>query len=86
MPLAHKEAGLQFHKVQSRQAGARKFVSVHVRVPGDWTVDQGHRTAGRIASDIRQALPEASVTTHLEPLAAPNPAPSHLEAHKPSSH
>ncbi len=82
---AHQEGGLQFHKLQTRRAGARKFVSIHVQVPGDWTVHRGHQVAGRIASDIRQALPEASVTTHLEPLGVPNPAPSHPEARKPSS-
>ena len=83
---AHQQGGPQFHKLQTRQAGARKFVSVHVQVPGDWTVDRGHQVAGRIASDIRQALPEASVTTHLEPLAVPNPASSHPQARKGSSH
>ncbi len=71
---AHQQAGLQFHKLQTRQAGARKFVSIHVQVPGGWTVDRGHQAAGRIASDIRQALPDAFVTTHIEPLEAiPSP-------------
>ncbi len=64
----HQESGIQFHNLQTRQAGARKFVFLHVQVPGDWTVDRGHQAAGRIASDIRQALPDASVSTHLEPL------------------
>ena len=67
----HQERGVQFHKLQTRQAGARKFISVHVLVPGGWTVDRGHQLAGRIASDIRQALPDASVITHIEPLFAP---------------
>ena len=67
----HQEAGVQFHKLQTRHAGARKFVSVHVRVPAGWTVDRGHALAGHIASDIRRAIPEAHVTTHLEPLDAP---------------
>ena len=79
---SHEQAGLQFHKLQTRQAGARKFVSVHVQVPGDWTVDRGHQEAGRIASEIRQALPEVSVTTHLEPLAAPCSALSRPAARK----
>jgi cation diffusion facilitator family transporter len=70
----HQEGGVQFHKLQTRQAGARKFVSVHVLVPSGWTVDRGHALAGHIASDVRQALPEASVITHLEPLDALNPA------------
>lgn len=73
---SYEQAGLQFHKLQTRQAGASKFVSVHVQVPGDWTVDQGHRAAGRVASDIRQALPGALVITHVEPQAAPTPTDS----------
>jgi cation diffusion facilitator family transporter len=73
---SHEQVGLQFHKLQTRQAGAIKFVSVHVQVPGDWTVDRGHQAAGRIAVDIRQTLPEAFVITHLEPLAAPPPTDS----------
>jgi cation diffusion facilitator family transporter len=82
----HLEGGVQFHKLQTRQAGAGKFVSVHVRVPGGWTVDRGHQVAGHIASDVRQALPEASVTTHLEPLAAPPPgANKSLLSHDPLS-
>lgn len=78
----HQDAGLQFHKLQTRQAGARKFISVHVHVPGDWTVDRGHQAAGRVASDIRQALPEADVATHLEPLAVPQPPPLQPAARK----
>jgi cation diffusion facilitator family transporter len=70
----HQERGVQFHKTQTRQAGARKFISLHVQVPGGWTVDRGHQLAGRIASDIRQALPDASVITHIEPLVAPTSA------------
>ncbi len=66
----HQARGVQFHKLQTRQAGAHKFVSIHVQVPGGWTVERGHQMAGHIASDIRHALPDASVFTHLEPLAA----------------
>jgi cation diffusion facilitator family transporter len=58
--LVHQEAGLQFHKLQTRQAGARKFVSLHIQVPGDWSVQRGHQIAGRVASEIRAALPQAS--------------------------
>ena len=34
----HEQAGIKFHALWTRQAGARKFVSLHVLVPGDWTV------------------------------------------------
>lgn len=77
---AHHEAGLQFHKLQTRQAGASKFVSVHVQVPGDWTIDHGHQLTGRISSEIRRALPGAMVTTHLEPVRAQNSAPATVQS------
>ncbi len=81
----HREDGLQFHKLQTRQAGACKFISVHVQVPGAWTVDRGHQTAGRIASEIRQILPEAYVTTHLEPLPELGAAPAQVAEHSQSA-
>ena len=61
----------QFHALRTRQAGVRKFVSVHVLVPGEWTVQRGHELLERIEGDIRRALPEAVVFTHLESLDDP---------------
>jgi cation diffusion facilitator family transporter len=68
---AYEETGVQFHALRTRQAGARKFVSVHVLVPGDWTVQRGHELLERIEDDIRQAVSEAVVFTHLESLDDP---------------
>lgn len=64
-------AGAQFHALRTRQAGARKFVSLHVLVPGDWTVHRGHELLERIEADIRRALPGSTVFTHLESLDDP---------------
>jgi cation diffusion facilitator family transporter len=63
--------GVQFHALRTRQAGARKFVSVHVLVPGQWTVQQGHELLEHIEGDVRRALPESTVFTHLESLDDP---------------
>jgi len=81
---SHQAGGLHFHKLQTRQAGALKFVSVHVLVPAGWTVDRGHAVAGHVASDLRQALPGASVITHLEPLDPPGAAPAQTAERNPS--
>jgi len=62
---------VQFHALRSRQAGVRKFVSVHVLVPGAWTVHHGHNLLERIEESIRLALPNISVFTHLESLDDP---------------
>ena len=67
----YEQTGIQFHALRTRQSGARKFVSVHVLVPGDWTVQRGHELLERIESDVRQALPTTLVFTHLESLDDP---------------
>jgi len=67
----HAADGVQFHALRTRQAGARKFVSVHVLVPGEWTVQRGHELLERLEADIRRALPDAVAFTHLESLDDP---------------
>lgn len=67
----HRQQGLAFHALRTRQSGSRSFVSLHVLVPGDWTVQQGHDCVERIEDEIRRFLPHAHVTTHLEPLEDP---------------
>lgn len=65
------ETGIQIHALRTRQAGARRFVSMHVIVPGAWTVDAGHRLLEGIEADIRKILPGVTVFTHLESLDDP---------------
>lgn len=68
---AFRREGIQFHAVMTRQAGARKFVSLHVLVPGDWTVSRGHELLERLEAEIRRALAHTIVFTHLEPQGDP---------------
>jgi cation diffusion facilitator family transporter len=65
------QSGVQYHALRTRQSGARQFVSLHVLVPGLWTVQRGHRLLESIEADIRHALPSVTVFTHLESLNAP---------------
>jgi cation diffusion facilitator family transporter len=59
--------GILFHAIRTRVAGPRRFVSLHVLVPGGWTVQQGHDLCEEIEAAVREALPRATVLTHLEP-------------------
>lgn len=68
---AHRDQGVQFHALRTRQAGARRFVSFHILVPGDWTVQRGHDLLEQIEGRIRAAVPNTTVFTHLEPLEDP---------------
>ena len=67
----YRAQGLDYHALRTRQAGMRAFVSLHVLVPGAWTVQQGHDCMERIEADIRGVVPVCHVTTHLEPLEDP---------------
>ncbi len=67
----HRGAGIEFHALWSRQAGARSFVSFHVLVPGRWTVQQGHDLVEGIEGELRARLPHVHVLTHLEPIEDP---------------
>ena len=67
----YREEGVVFHAIRNRQAGRRSFVSMHVLVPGRWTVQQGHDLLERVEAGIRAALPHTTVFTHIEPLEDP---------------
>ena len=62
---------IAFHAVRTRAAGRYRFVSLHLLVPGDWTVQQGHDLAEQVEMEIIEALPDASVMTHIEPIDDP---------------
>lgn len=66
-----RERGIDFHAQRTRQAGTRRFVSMHVLVPGEWTVKRGHDICEDVEMAIHQALPDTTVFTHLEPCEDP---------------
>ena len=68
---AYKQDGVEYHALRTRRAGARQFVSLHVMVPGTWTVARGHSLVERIESDLCRDLQNAAVITHLESIDDP---------------
>ncbi len=67
----YRQQGIRFHALRTRVAGSRNFVSVHVLVPGDWSVHRGHKLCDELEISIMQALPGTHVITHVEPLEDP---------------
>lgn len=64
----YQEKGIGFHALRTRQAAARRFISVHVLVPGETTVHDAHHIVEDFENDIRAAMGGAvTVFTHLEP-------------------
>ena len=68
---AHAGNGVRYHALRTRQAGARRFISFHILVPGHWTVQRGHDLLETIEERIRDAVPRSVVDTHLEPIEDP---------------
>jgi cation diffusion facilitator family transporter len=68
---SHGGSGVRYHALRTRQAGARRFISFHILVPGDWTVQRGHDLLEEIEERIREAVPRSVVDTHLEPIEDP---------------
>jgi len=63
---------VDYHSLLTRQAGQRKFVAVHVLMPGEMTIQEGHNMVEKVEKDIRDLF-DAPVTvfTHLEPIEDP---------------
>jgi len=62
---------VSFHAVRTRVAGSKRFASLHVLVPGDWTVKRGHDLAEDLIDAIVAKLPTMRVDAHLEPAEDP---------------
>ena len=61
------EDGISYHSLRTRKSGSRRFVELHVTVPGAMPVTEGHDFCERIEASIGERVPKASVSTHLEP-------------------
>jgi cation diffusion facilitator family transporter len=59
---------VKFHALQTREAGRQRFVSMHVLVPGAWSIQKGHDLSEELEAEIIAELPDAIITTHVEPL------------------
>jgi cation diffusion facilitator family transporter len=64
----YEEGGIRFHALRTRASGQRRFVSMHVLVPGRWTVQQGHDLSERIEKELAEALGgNNTFFIHIEP-------------------
>jgi cation diffusion facilitator family transporter len=62
----------EIHNLAVLEVDGRTEVSLHLKLPGDLTLDRAHDIAERVEHVIGDAVPEADVVrTHLEPLTEP---------------
>ena len=67
-----QERGIEFHAVRTRESGRQRFIYLHVLVPGEWTVRQGHFVAEEVKADLADVLPGAVTFAHVEPVDDPD--------------
>lgn len=63
--------GIAYHAFRTRCSGARRFMSVHILVPGNWTVQRGHDLVEEIEQKINTIFNNIDIDTHLEPIEDP---------------
>jgi len=64
----YEERDIRFHALRTRAAGQRRFVSMHVLVPGEWTVKRGHDLSEKLEADLATALRgNTTFFIHIEP-------------------
>jgi cation diffusion facilitator family transporter len=63
----YRTEDVEFHAVRTRAAAGRSFVSMHVLVPGAWTVQRAHDLVERLEQEIGTAAPGTVTFTHVEP-------------------
>ena len=59
---------VDFHALRTRQSGSRRFVSFHLLVPDDWTVERAHALSEEIEARVRSLVPNAILLVHIEPI------------------
>ena len=64
----YESRGIRFHALRTRVAGQRRFVSMHVLVPGRWTVKRGHDLSEQLEGELADALQgNTTFFIHIEP-------------------
>jgi len=66
------EREIEYHSLLTRMSGPRRFISMHLLVPGDWSVKRGHDCADEVEETIIAMFHEpVTVSTHIEPVEDP---------------
>ena len=64
----YERQGIRFHALRTRAAGQRRFISMHVLVPGRWTVKRGHDLSEMLEGELADALQgNTAFFIHIEP-------------------
>ncbi len=62
------QQGIEYHELRTRYSGSQRFLSVHILVPGHWSVQKGHDLLEQVESELSRHFDRIDIDTHLEPI------------------
>lgn len=65
--LVLEDKVIEIHDLKTRRAGPSTFAELHLVVPGEMPVAEAHDICDRLEETLRQLLPGARLTVHVEP-------------------
>lgn len=63
----HQSLFVGFHDVKTRRSGGRVYAELHLSMDGSATVQESHDFVDHLEEDLRNELPEVTITIHVEP-------------------
>ena len=61
------QGAIEAHDLRTRHAGRTTFIEFHLVVPGTMTVAESHAICDRVEAAVKEDLPHAVITIHVEP-------------------
>ena len=63
----HKGDILNYHKLRARKMGSERQIDLHMIVPRNLSIKEGHDLVDKLEQDIKKALPHTITVVHIEP-------------------
>jgi cation diffusion facilitator family transporter len=63
----HETDVLNFHRLRARKMGSERQIDVHMIVPRNLSVKEGHEIVDHLENDIKKELPRTVIVVHMEP-------------------
>ena len=65
--LRHKFRFIDFHDMKTRRNGNMVFAELHFSVDGSLSVNEAHELTDHLENELKEELPNANLTIHVEP-------------------
>ncbi|MCW4012403.1 MAG: cation diffusion facilitator family transporter [Candidatus Bathyarchaeota archaeon] len=63
----HHQSFVDYHNLKTRKSGEKVFAELHLSLDGGLSVQEAHEFTDHLEDDVRNELPNVSLTIHIEP-------------------